>query len=84
MTVLVQAVSVLGAGLVLAAFFALQRGTWRSDGRAYLWCNLLGAGLLTLVALWDRRIGFILLEGAWASIAAAALQRRVRNPDPVP
>lgn len=75
MAILVQTVSVAGAGLVLLAFVALQRGTWRSDGRAYLWCNLVGAGLLTLVALWDRRIGFIVLEGAWATITAAGLWR---------
>lgn len=75
MAIVVQTVSVAGAGLVLLAFVALQRGAWRSDGRAYLWCNLVGAGLLTLVALWDRRIGFIVLEGAWATITAASLWR---------
>jgi hypothetical protein len=75
MPVLVQAVSLLGAGLVLGAFSALQRGRWRPDGRPYLWCNLLGAGLLSLVAFWDRRLGFIVLEGAWAAIAAASLWR---------
>jgi hypothetical protein len=75
MPVLVQSVSLIGAGLVLAAFFALQRGRWRPDQAIYLWCNALGAGLLTLVALGDRRLGFIVLEGAWTAIAAAGLWR---------
>lgn len=80
MTILVQALSVLGAALILGAFLALQGGRWPADGRAYLWCNVVGAGLLTLVASWDRRIGFIALEGAWAAIAAAGLWRRRARP----
>jgi hypothetical protein len=80
MTILVQVVSLIGAALVLAAFFALQRGTWQSDGRAYLWCNFVGAFLLTLVGLWDRRLGFIALESAWAAIAATGLWRARARP----
>jgi len=80
MPVLVQSVSLLGAALVLAAFFALQRGRWRSDQAVYLWCNALGAALLTFVALADRRLGFIVLECAWTAIAAAGLWRGRARP----
>ena len=75
MSLVVQAVSIVGAALILGAFFALQRGWWTATGRAYLWLNLLGAALLTFVAAWDRRIGFIVLETAWAIIAAVGLVR---------
>ena len=45
--------------------------------------SLVGAGLVTWVAVIDERLGFIILEGAWArlscrrSFAAAAVRRRV-------
>ena len=70
-----QVVSVAGAVLVLAAFFALQRGWWASHGRRYLWSNFVGAALLVLVATVDGRIGFILLEGAWAAITLLSIVR---------
>ena len=72
---LMQAVSVTGAAMILGAFLALQRGWWKSYTRSYLWWNLIGAALLTAVALWDRRSGFILLEGTWALVSLSALLR---------
>ena len=72
---LLQAVSVVGAGLILGAFFALQRGWWASHDLGYLWANFIGATLLGIVAVWDRRIGFIVLELAWAGVAAASILR---------
>jgi hypothetical protein len=80
MSGLVQAVSLLGAALILIAFAALQRGRWGPAGRAYLWCNVVGAGLLTLVAFWDRRLGFIVLELAWTAMSAAGLWRARQRP----
>ena len=82
----IQVVSLLGAGLVLAGFLALQKGWWRSHSPGYLWANFLGSFLLTGVAVWDRRAGFVLLEGAWAVISLGSLLRtrtadaRVRDP----
>lgn len=79
MSWIVQVVSLAGAGLVLGAYFALQRRAWTSTGSAYLWFNFLGALLLTGVAIVDRRIGFVVLEAAWAAISAwAILGRRAR------
>lgn len=72
---LMQGISMVGAGLILCAFFGLQRGWWRSDARGYLWVNLVGAMLLAVVAVWDRRVGFVLLEGAWAGVSATSLVR---------
>ncbi|MCZ6916138.1 MAG: hypothetical protein O7I93_05120 [Gemmatimonadetes bacterium] len=77
MNLFFQAVSVLGAGLVLVAFYFLQRGRWTSHGRRYLWVNLFGAFLLTIVAIEDRRAGFIILEGAWTVVSAYGLWGRV-------
>jgi hypothetical protein len=73
---LTQLISLVGAGLVLVAYTALQRGWWTSHAAPYLWCNLIGAVLLTAVALGDRRVGFILLEGVWASVTLLTILRR--------
>ena len=79
MSWIVQVVSLMGAGLVLGAYFALQRRVWTSTGNAYLWFNFLGALLLTVVAVVDRRLGFMVLEAAWAAISAWAILGR-RSP----
>lgn len=62
-----QALSVFGAALILAAYVLLQRGRIRSTDWSYLLANLLGALALTVVAVNDRRLGFIILEAAWAA-----------------
>ncbi len=76
MNVLIQAVSLLGAVLVLAGFIALQRERWSSQSARYLWCNFAGSLLLTAVAAWDRRAGFVLLEGVWAAVSLWSIARR--------
>jgi hypothetical protein len=64
-----QVMSLLGAFMVLGAYFALQRGWLTGDERVFNLLNFVGAGMLTWVAVEDRRIGFILLEGAWALLS---------------
>lgn len=70
-----QWLSLLGALLCLSAFVQLQRGRWRSDTPVYLWANLLGATALTVVGVWDRRAGFVLLEGVWAIVSLVSIVR---------
>ena len=84
---LVQAMSVIGAVLVLAAYFALQRGWLRGEDRLFSLLNFVGAGMLTWVAIEDRRVGFILLEGMWALLSLpgtvrgrARAERRTTRP----
>ncbi len=76
MDVLLQVISLLGAGLILSAFVALQRHWWRRDQAGYLWCNLVGAVALLVVAVADRRLGFIIIEGVWAAVSLASILRR--------
>ena len=73
---IVQAVSVLGALLILGAFAALQFGRTRPTAAAYLWANLTGAGLLAVVAAIESQWGFLLLESVWAAVAATTLWQR--------
>ena len=70
-----QLMSVTGAVLVLVAFACLQTG--KLDRRD-IWFNVLnfvGSFLLGLVALHDRRYGFIGLEFIWAALSLPPLFR---------
>jgi hypothetical protein len=71
-----QLVSLVGAALILAAYVALQRNWLPRETRAYNALNLVGSGLLTYVAVKDGRIGFIILEGAWALLSVPGTFRR--------
>ncbi|MGD2134896.1 MAG: hypothetical protein PVF27_02000 [Gemmatimonadales bacterium] len=73
MQLLLQLSSMVGAGLILGAYVALQRRWWSSTTAAYLWCNLVGALVLTGVAVADRRIGFVVLEAVWAAVSLHTL-----------
>jgi hypothetical protein len=69
MPLLDQLVSLAGAAMVLVAYLGLQRGWMRREDRAYNALNLFGSLLLTYVAVVDRRLGFIVLEGSWALLS---------------
>jgi len=74
-----QILSILGAAMVLFAYAANQRGRMTRDDVWYNVLNLVGSTLLTIVAVMDRRIGFILLEGLWAIFSIPPLLAR-RSP----
>jgi hypothetical protein len=69
MELLLQGISFVGAICVLGAYLALHRKQCSNTDSLYLWANIVGAALLTVVAVADRRVGFIALEGAWALIS---------------
>lgn len=74
-----QLISVIGAIACLGAYISLQRGWLAPTSRAYNLMNLFGSALLTYVAVVDRRIGFILLEGIWALVSIPGSLRRSRS-----
>jgi hypothetical protein len=73
-----QVASIVGAVLVLAAYVALQRGWLGREHRSFHALNFFGSALLTVVAIVDRRAGFILLEGAWALLSLPGMFVRAR------
>ena len=70
---LFQLISVVGAGLILTAYLAINRRWLNPHHRLYNLLNLVGGGLLLWVAIVDRRLGFVILEAAWALIAIPPL-----------
>ena len=72
----IQLVSVLGSLLVLVAYVASQFGRLSARGLVYAFANIVGSGLLAVVAALEAQWGFLLLEGAWASVSLVAVVRQ--------
>ena len=70
-----QAISLVGAAMILIAYAALQRGTMSREDRWFNVLNFAGSALLAWVAIVDRRVGFIVLETAWALLSLPVLLR---------
>lgn len=74
-----QAVSLIGAAMILAAFGAQQAGKLRPEAPTYLVLNLLGSLILTYFAIEARNLGLIALEGSWAAISVFSLVRALAS-----
>lgn len=77
---LYQAISVIGAVMILAAYAGNQRGWMDRRDVGYNLLNLVGSALLAWIAILDRRWGFILLEVVWALLSIPPLVRRPGRP----
>jgi hypothetical protein len=77
-----QAISVVGALAILAAYAANQFGWTDTSNLPYQIANLVGSGILAVVAVIEVQWGFILLEGAWAAISAWAVLIILRGGEP--
>jgi hypothetical protein len=72
---MVQAISIVGAILILAAYGGNQLKALDSSTALYVLLNLVGAAILAVVAAVEEQWGFLLLEGVWTLIAAFAAVR---------
>ena len=72
-------ISVLGALAILAAYAASLFGLIQPSNLWYSVANLLGSAVLTVVAIVDRQLGFILLEGTWALVSLWGIVSAMRG-----
>lgn len=75
---LIQGISVVGACVVLYAFYMQQQGAWQSNEIRYLACNFVGTAVLTVVAWIGSQWGFVLIEAIWAIVSFRGLMRARR------
>ena len=72
-----QFIQILGAVLVLVAYIAAQLRMLDGKSYPYLVLNLLGSGLLAVLAAAGTQWGFLLLEGTWALASLLSLGGRL-------
>ncbi len=73
-----QALSMLGAALILAAYLAHQMHWMDARATLYNLLNAVGAAMLAYVAWQPFQAGFVVLESTWAAISLAALVKALR------
>jgi hypothetical protein len=72
-----EILQILGAILILGAFALLQFRIVSQQSYPYLFLNLIGSALLTVLVFISHQWGFLLLEGAWALIALWSIITRM-------
>ena len=76
---MIQLISVVGALAILAAYTANQFRWIGPSNLLYTLLNLVGAGVLSAVAIVERQWGFLLLEGVWTLVSLFALIKLLSN-----
>ena len=73
-----QAVQLVGALLIVGAYVSYTKGRLRLDSVQFLGMNMIGAGILTVVAFLDDLYGFLLLEFVWTWVSARGFRRALK------
>ena len=70
-----EIVGVVGAAIVLGAYFGLQSGRLAGDGVAFQVANILGAGAIALSLVYKFNLGAMVIEVSWIAISLYGLWR---------
>jgi hypothetical protein len=74
-----QTISILGALAILGAYAANQLGWINPSQLSYTGANFVGAAILTVVAIADGQVGFVLLQGAWTLVSLVGMVAILRG-----
>lgn len=77
---MILALEFAGALGILVPFALFQLGRTTQHSLPYLLLNLVGSGLLTVLAWLHHQWGFVVLQGAWTLVTAWSLARLPRRP----
>jgi hypothetical protein len=78
----IQAIAIAEALAILLAYAANLFGWTDVSDLWYQLANLLGSGILPVVAVIEVQFGFILLEGVWAVMSLWGIVRILRGKPP--
>ena len=76
------ALQVVGAIAILIPFAANQFGRMSTHSYTYLWFNVIGSGVLAVLAAADSQWGFLMLEAVWTLVSAWGIVSRARGTQP--
>ncbi len=74
-----QVAGLLGAVMVLLAYFMMHAGILKNTTYFFILLNLCGGFLLFIASAVTGQLGLIFLEGTWTAISAYALVKRLRQ-----
>jgi hypothetical protein len=77
-----QAIQIVGALLVLAAFLAAQFNLLDQRAYTYLVPNVVGSAAMAATAVLTAEWGFLFLEGVWALVSLWGIVDRLRDRAP--
>lgn len=81
----VLALEFVGALGILVPFALFQMNKTSQHSQLYLWLNLFGSALLTVVAWLHHQWGFVILQGVWTLVTAWSigklLYQRTSSPE---
>ncbi len=67
-----QVISIIGSIIILSAYGAGQAKLMNTSSLLYAVLNLLGSGILAVIAVIESQWGFLLVEGVWSLISLAS------------
>jgi hypothetical protein len=76
--VALQAIQIVLAVGIVAAFGAVQFGLVRTDDLSYLLTNLVSSGGLAVTAVLSFQLGFVITNTLWVVVSAAGLTKLAR------
>jgi hypothetical protein len=74
-----QSLSLLGAIFVLVAYLGHQTKKMDSESISYNLLNIFGSTLLTYVALYPVKIGFLIAESVWLTVSVVSLYKILKR-----